>query len=233
MWYNSFGKVLLVIGLCFVLLLGAAFGLLVFTQYYNLNNTNTNTTNTVLGNQNTNQVSLNYTVPDADDDPYLGHADAPVEIIIFGDFQCPFCKAAEPILEAVYLLYPNDVKVVYRDFPLYTIHDQAVAAAQAGECADEQGKFWAWHDEALANQSALAAGPTIFSTWAETAGLDVATFEACVVAERYAAEVQTDINEGFLAGVNATPTFFINGERVLGIQSEAQWIELIEAALPK
>ena len=69
--------------------------------------------------------------------------------------------------------------------------------------------------------------------WAETAGLDVATFEACVVAERYAAEVQTDINEGFLAGVNATPTFFINGERVLGIQSEAQWIELIEAALPK
>ncbi|MBI4407610.1 MAG: DsbA family protein [Candidatus Kerfeldbacteria bacterium] len=230
MWYNSFGKVVLVIVLCFVLLLGVAFGLLVFSQYYDLNTTNTlpvQTGNTT----NANQASLGYVAPDADDDPYLGHVDAAVEIIAFEDFQCPFCKTAEPILEDVYRLYPNDVKVVYRDFPLYTIHDQAVAAAQAGECADEQGKFWAWHDEAFANQSALAAAPAVFSVWAETAGLDVTTFEACVVAERYADEVQKDLNEGFLAGVSATPTFFINGQRVLGIQSEAEWIELIEAAL--
>lgn len=232
MWYNSFGKVVVVIVLCFVLLLGVAFGLLVFSQYYNLNDNTNATINTTLTNQTTN-LSISYVAPDADDDPYLGHVDAPVEIIAFEDFQCPFCQAAEPILEAVYQQYPNDIKVVYRDFPLYTIHDQAIAAAQAGECADEQGKFWAWHDEAFLNQSALATAPAVFSTWAETAGLDVTAFAACVVEERYAAEVQKDLDEGFLAGVSATPTFFINGQRVLGIQSESQWIELIEAALLK
>lgn len=232
MWYNSFGKVVLVIVLCFILLLGAAFGLLVFSQYYNLNDSTTTTTNTALTNQTTN-LGISYVAPDADDDPYLGHVDAPVEIIAFEDFQCPFCQASEPILVAVYQQYPNDIKVVYRDFPLYTIHDQAIAAAQAGECADEQGKFWAWHDEAFLNQSALATAPAVFSTWAETAGLDVTAFAACVAEERYAAEVQKDLDEGFLAGVSATPTFFINGQRVLGIQSESQWIELIEAALPK
>lgn len=232
MWYNSFGKVVVVIVLCFVLLLGVAFGLLVFSQYYNLNDNTNATINTTLTNQTTN-LSISYVAPDADDDPYLGHVDAPVEIIAFEDFQCPFCQAAEPILAAVYQQYPNDIKVVYRDFPLYTIHDQAIAAAQAGECADEQGKFWAWHDEAFLNQSALATAPAVFSTWAETAGLDVTAFATCVAEERYAAEVQKDLDEGFLAGVSATPTFFVNGQRVLGIQSESQWIELIEAALLK
>src|SRR3989338_5171056 len=136
MWYNSFGKVVTVIVLCIVLLAAIAFGLLVFAQYRNIDTVNqtTNTTTPV----------LNYLTPDADDYPYLGTLTAAVEIIAFEDFQCPFCKEAEPILYAIYQRYPNDVRIVFRDFPLYTIHAQAIAAAQAGECADEQGKFWVW-----------------------------------------------------------------------------------------
>lgn len=225
MWYNSFGKVVTVLVLSIVLLAGAALGLLVFAQYRNLNS-NTNSTIT-----NKNQAVLNYVIPDADDDPYLGQIDAPVEIIAFEDFQCPFCQEAEPILYSIYQQYPNDIKIVYRDFPLYTIHAQAIATAQAGECADEQGKFWVWHDLAFIHQADLADAPAVFSDWAEEAGLDVADFEQCVTEERYAAEVQKDLNEGFLAGVSATPTWFVNGQKIEGVLSEDQWIELIETAI--
>lgn len=228
MWYNSFGKVVAVILLLFVLLAGIAFGLMVFAQYRTVDTTNSAVTNVTT---NTVQPTVQYTAPDADDDPYLGLVDAPVEIIAFEDFQCPFCQQAEPILYNVYQQYPQQVKVVYRDFPLYTIHDQSIAAAQAGECADEQGQFWAWHDLAFINQSDLPLAPAVFSTWAEQAGLDVAAFDACVQAERYASEVQKDLDEGFLAGVSATPTFFINGQRVRGVVTEQQWIDLIEAAI--
>ncbi len=233
MWYNSFGKVLGLVLLVFVLLAGLAFGLLFYGQYRQLynSNTNTNTTNTVINSQITNTNSV--VTPDADDDPYLGPEDAPVEIIAFEDFQCPFCERAEPIILSVLEQYPDEVKFVYRDFPLYTIHNKAIAAARAGECADAQGMFWEWHDQAYANQSALSAAPSIFSVWAESAGLDLTEFNDCVAADTYANEVQKDQDEGLLAGVGATPTFFINGYKIEGVLSEAQWKELIDAALAK
>lgn len=234
MWYNSFGKVLGLVVLVFVLLAGLAFGLLFYGQYRQLNNpTNSNVTNTgtVINSNLTNTTSLE--TPDADDDPFLGPVDAPVEIIGFEDFQCPYCARAEPIIMEVLAQYPNDVKFVYRDFPLHTIHDQAIAAAQAGECADAQGLFWPWHDEAYENQSALNAAPAIFSVWAETAGLDVDEFDDCVAAGTYATEVQKDQDEGLLAGVQATPTFFINGYKIEGVLNVDQWKELVDAALAK
>lgn len=231
MWYNSFGKVLALVLLVFFLLAAIAFGLLFFGQYFQLStpkNTNTTQINTNLS-SNTNAL----TTPDADDDPYLGPEDAPVEIIAFEDFQCPYCEAEAPILKQVLAKYPEEVKLVYRDFPLYTIHQQAISAAQAGECADAQGKFWAWHDQAYANQSALSAAPVVYSIWAQTAGLDVAEFELCVAQELYAQEVQKDQDEGILAGVSATPTFFINGEKLEGTISLADWETIIDAALAK
>lgn len=236
MWYNSFGKVLGLVILIFALLAGLAFGLIFYGQYRQINdpvsNTNFSTnTATVINNNLTNTSTL--VTPDADDDPFLGPADAPVEIIAFEDFQCPYCERAAPIIMDVLAQYPNDVKFVYRDFPLYTIHDKAIEAARAAECADAQGKFWAWHDEAYENQSALNAAPEIFSIWAEDAGLDVTTYEACVEANTYATEVQKDQDEGLLAGVRATPTFFVNGYKVEGVLAEEQWKEIIDAALAK
>jgi protein-disulfide isomerase len=231
MWYNSFGKVLGLVLLVFFLLAALAFGLLFYGQYHNLTtpeNANTNTSNI-----NT-RLSVNTSTlvtPDADDDPYLGPVDAPVEIIAFEDFQCPYCEAEEPILKELLAKYPNDIKFVYRDFPLYTIHDYAISAAQAGECADAQGKFWAWHDQAYANQSALAAAPAVYSIWAQTAGLDLTAFETCVEQELYAGEVQKDQDEGILAGVNATPTFFVNGEKIEGTISLSDWETIVKAAL--
>lgn len=224
MWYNSFGKVVIVIVLSIILLAVVAFSLSVFVQYRALDTTNQNS------NTATTPV-INYLTPDADDDPVLGKTTARVEIITFEDFQCPFCKEAEPILYAIYQRYPNDIRIVFRDFPLYTIHDQAIAAAQAGECADEQGKFWVWHDLAFINQADLPDAPAVFSDWAEQAGMDVADFATCVEVERYKSEVQKDLNEGFLAGVAVTPTFFVNGQKFEGVLSEEQWIEIIEAAI--
>lgn len=225
MWYNSFGKVVTVIVL-FIILLGViAFGLLMFSQYRTIA-TNTNTSL-----PNSNSVVLNYLTPEADDDPYLGSNTAAVEIIAFEDFQCPFCKQAQPILQSILQRYPKDIKLVFRDFPLYTIHPQSIAAAQAGECADEQGKFWPWHDLVFQNQTDLVRAPAVFSDWAEQAGIDVVDFEQCVAQERYANEVQTDLNEGFLAGVSVTPTWFVNGQKYEGVLSEDQWIELIEAVI--
>ena len=120
---------------------------------------------------------------------------------------------------------------MFRDFPLYTIHPQSIAASQAGECADEQGKFWPWHDLVFLNQAKLAQAPAIFSVWAEQADMNVSDFAQCVTEERYANEVQKDLNEGFLAGVSVTPTFFVNGQKYEGVLSEDQWIELIEAVI--
>ncbi|MFA6475106.1 MAG: thioredoxin domain-containing protein [Patescibacteria group bacterium] len=224
MWYHSFGKVLALVILVFILLTGLLFGLLVFAQYRNLQKPVTQNTNTITNNN-------LYVAPDADDDPSLGSPAAKVTIIAFEDFQCPFCKEAEAALTTTLNKYSNDIYFVYRDFPLYTIHLQGRAAAQAGECADEQGQFWVWHDIAYANQSALTQAPLIFSTWAQQAGLDVTKFNTCITNDTYKNEVQKDIDEGFLAGVSATPTWFVNGKKYEGVLTEQQWSDIIEAAI--
>lgn len=230
MWYNSFGKVLAFTIFIFLLLAGLAFSLLVYSQYRSLTDT-TDDQQTVTNTTVNSTVNTSVYVPDADDDPYLGPASAPVEIIAFEDFQCPYCEAEAPVLKQLVAAYPTEVKLVYRDFPLYTIHSYATAAAEAGECADAQGLFWQWHDQAYANQSDLPDAPAVFSTWATTAGLDVELFDACVAAGTYATEVQTDLNEGFLAGVSGTPTFFVNGTKVEGVLSLQQWKTVVDAAL--
>lgn len=129
--------------------------------------------------------------------------------------------------------YPNDVRYVFRDFPLYTIHPQATIAAQAAECADEQNQFWAWHDLVYARQNQLADADTVFPQWAQELGLDVNQFSTCYASAKYKAEVEKDLNSGILAGVTGTPTFFVNGNKIEGVLTLEQWEQIVDQLLAK
>jgi len=168
---------------------------------------------------------------DEDDDPFLGDKNAPVTIVSFEDFQCPFCKRAFdqtfPQLKRDYI-DTGKVKYVYRDFPL-SFHPQANAAAESSECADEQGKFWEYHGEIFNNQATL--GRDLYIRLAGELDLDVDQFTQCIDTGKYKQEVQADSSYGSQIGVSGTPTFFINGVKLVGAQPYAAFQQVIEAEL--
>ncbi|MEK7464963.1 MAG: DsbA family protein [Patescibacteria group bacterium] len=168
----------------------------------------------------------------SDDDPVLGNPDAPVTMIEFSDFQCPFCgrfwQQTLPAIKAKYI-ETGTVKFVYRDFPISSIHSEAEKAAEAGECADEQGKFWEYHDRIFQGQDEL--GEASLKRWAAELGLNAAQFNTCLDSGKYTDEVAKDFQDGQAAGVTGTPTFFINGQSVVGALPFAQFQTILDAAL--
>ena len=165
-----------------------------------------------------------------DDDPAWGPEDAPVTIIEFSDFQCPFCsRFFAQTYPQIKQEYEGQVRFVYRDFPLTSIHENAQKAGEAAECADEQGKFWDYHDTLFNNNSAL--DDASLKSYASQVGLDTATFNQCLDSGKYTEEVQKDYQEGISYGVTGTPAFFINGVTVIGAQPYANFKAAIDAAL--
>ncbi len=152
---------------------------------------------------------------------------AKLVIVEFGDFECPFCHAAYPIIREFVLAHSQDVAYVYRHFPLDTIHPSAVVAAIASSCAHEQGKFWPYHDRLFQNQETLAENP--YSRFAQAVGLDMKVFTECVASERAAERVARDASIGTVYGVSGTPTFFVNGEKLEGVVSRALWEGILES----
>ena len=172
--------------------------------------------------------------PSVDDDVILGDPNAPVTIISFGDYQCPFCGATyrdvEGVLRSKYV-ETGKARMVYRDFPLDSIHPFAREAAEASECAAEQGKFWIYHDMLFENQPAI---PNMdFSARAASLGLDKGRFQACLQSGTYAAEVENDYQDGLAAGVRGTPATFINGKLISGALPLSVFEEAMEEALAK
>lgn len=175
---------------------------------------------------------------DIDDDPILGDSDAPVTIVEFSDFQCPYCQRfyqnTMPQLISEYV-DTGKVKIVYRDFPLGA-HPQAPAAAQASECADDQDSYWDMHDMLFAKMSEWSGSPTAidsFKAYASDLGLNTAKFNDCLDTEQYATEITDDLNAGRQAGVSGTPTFFINGRKLVGAQPFSAFQTIIEEELAK
>jgi protein-disulfide isomerase len=150
----------------------------------------------------------------AADDPSYGDAKAAVTIVEFSDFQCPYCLRAMPTLKQVQQKYGSRVRVVWKDFPLFRIHPQALKAAEAGRCAEEQGKFWPYHDRLFANQNALMVDD--LKKYAQDLSLDTARFNSCMDSSKYAARVKEGIDAGNALGVSSTPTLFINGRILPG-----------------
>ena len=167
---------------------------------------------------------------DADDDPTKGPAKAPITIVEFSDYQCPYCGRAEATVMEVLKKYGDKVRLVYRDYPL-SFHQNANVAAQASDCAKEQGKFWEMHDAMFANQSKLTQPDLV-----ETAGslkLDKDKFKTCLDAGKYKDEVQKDFDAGMKYGVTGTPTFFINGIPIVGARDVNSFTEIIDSELDR
>ena len=169
------------------------------------------------------------TVVVADDDPAKGPADAPVTIIEFSDFQCPYCSRVNPTLARLKDRYGDSIRIVFRDFPILQLHAQAAKAAEAGACANDQGKFWPMHDLMFANQARLDV--TSLKQHAATLGLDAAAFEKCLDSGKHTAEWQKDSADAAKAGVQSTPAFFVNGRPVIGAQPYEAFAEVVNDEL--
>lgn len=144
-----------------------------------------------------------------------GPASAPIEMIEFSDFQCPYCQRAHSTIEQVLATYGDKIRFVYRHYPVPG-HPNAKAAAEASECAKEQGKFWPFHDRLFANTSKLSDAD--LKQHAAAIGIDTAAFNSCFDSHKYSQLVDADARDGESAGVNGTPAFYINGRMLSGAQ---------------
>ena len=178
-------------------------------------------------------------LPTVDDDAVLGSADAPVTLIEFSDFQCPFCRSfANTALKEIKKNYveTGKVKIVYRDYPL-PFHPAAIPAARAAECAHEQDKFWEMHDQIYLEQdkqgsNTIEFGAEDLKSWAKNVtGLNHQKWETCFSSDKYTDEINKDLADGMAAGINGTPAVFINGKEVVGAQPYPVFQQAIEAAL--
>ena len=161
--------------------------------------------------------------------PVRGAANAPVTIVEFSDFECPFCKRAHPTLTQLLKDYAGKVKVAYRDFPLESIHPQARRAAEAARCANDQAKFWEYYDMLFTESPKL--GPEDLKRYAAQVGIDAKKFEDCVSAGAHKAAVQKDLDEGNRLGITGTPAFFINGRPLTGAQPLEAFARIIDEEL--
>ncbi|MGZ8532966.1 MAG: thioredoxin domain-containing protein [Candidatus Binatia bacterium] len=166
-----------------------------------------------------------------DGSPFKGPAKAPVTIVEFSDFHCPFCRRVIPTLAQLESQYGEKIKLVFRDFPIESLHPGATKAHEAARCANEQGKFWLYHDKLFAGPS--NASPELFNGLAKELGLDAVAFETCLGSGKYQAAIKQDIEEGNRAGVTGTPAFFINGRLISGAQPVEVFARVIDDELAR
>ncbi|MFH1867254.1 MAG: DsbA family protein [Patescibacteria group bacterium] len=165
------------------------------------------------------------------DDPAQGSPSAPVVIVEFGDFQCPFCQQESFILHQLLQEYPDAVRLIYRDFPVSSIHTEAFPAAVAANCALKQDKFWEYHDQLYQLQDQL--GSDLYNSLASTLGLDQNQFSTCLSSPQISLEIEEDFEAGIQAGVKGTPTFFVNNQRVEGAVPYDLWVKIISSEVAR
>jgi protein-disulfide isomerase len=160
--------------------------------------------------------------------PALGPASAPVTIVEFSDYQCPYCRRAQGTVDELVEKYKDKVRLVHRDFPLEG-HPRAFPAARAARCAGEQGKFWDYHRGLLTGTGDFSNED--FKSRASALGLDAAKFDACLQSPRHDEEIRASVQDGTRIGVTGTPAFFINGRMLFGARPIEQFQEVIDAEL--
>ena len=168
--------------------------------------------------------------PVAAEDHIRGDLAAPVKVIEFSDFECPFCLRVFPTVTELLKTYGDRIRLAYRHYPLPN-HPNARPAAEAAACANEQGKFWQYHDRLFSSPGKLS-GDDLKQHAAEL-GLDAAAFNACVDARKYQKAVDADIAAGEAVGVSGTPAFFINGRPVFGAMPIENFKQIIEEELAR
>jgi protein-disulfide isomerase len=163
--------------------------------------------------------------------PSMGPDDAAVTIIEFSDFQCPYCQRVVPTLHQIMEKYPEQVRVVFRHLPLHRIHARAQAAAEASACADDQGKFWDYHDLVFENNRQLADED--LERYATEAGLEMDDYRQCVADRKFQQEVEADANTAQSLGLSGTPAFFVNGIPLTGALPLDQFVSVIDGELAR
>ena len=174
------------------------------------------------------QAVQRYEVPE-DGDPSIGPQDAPITIVEFSDYECPYCKRW---YNEVYLRlreeYADQVRVVFRDFPLYSIHPNAEPAAVAANCAEQQGEYWEFHNRLFAGEQ---LDEKTYLEYAEDLGLNLEEFKACLDSEKQEIEIRGDYEYASGLGVRSTPTFFLNGLPIVGAQPYEVFKQVIDQEL--
>jgi protein-disulfide isomerase len=174
------------------------------------------------------QAVKRYDVPE-DDDPAIGPENAPITIIEFSDFECPYCSRwYEQVFLRLREEYPDTVRIVFRDFPLSSIHPNAIPAAEAANCAGEQNAYWDFHGKLFSGQR---LGSSVYLQYAKDLGLNVEDFQSCLESGRYQSEIQADYQYASDLGVQSTPTFFLNGIPIVGAQPWEVFQQVIEKEL--
>jgi protein-disulfide isomerase len=158
-----------------------------------------------------------------------GNPNAPVTIVEFSDFSCPYCQKAELALTEVLAKYPGKVKLAYRDYPLRAAHPNAQSAAEASRCAADQGKFWEFHDLLFLNPD--KQDRTALLDDAHSLELDGKKFESCLSSGQYKPQIEQDLQDGMKAGVRGTPAFFVNGVLLDGVQTPEALERIIKEEL--
>ena len=171
---------------------------------------------------------VRYDIP-VDGSPSTGPEDAPIVIVEFSDYQCPFCqKWHDEVYESLLAAYPGKIKFVYRNLPLTSIHPDAFPAAEAALCAGDQNAYWQFHDKLFSGKT---LGSKVYIQYAEGLGLNMVSFESCITNRKYKDIVQRDSDFAVDLGVRSTPTFFINGIAVVGAQPLDVFKQVIDKEL--
>lgn len=172
----------------------------------------------------------------SDPDWIKGKKDAKVVVVEYSDLQCPACAAYYPLTKELLKLYGEQIGFVYRHFPLRNIHSNAQISAQVAEAAGVQGKFWEMHDLLFERQAKWAEEKDpkpLFEGYAKELGLNVEQFKTDLESEKVASEVENDFQSGLKSGVNATPTFFINGKKIQNPRTFEEFKSIIEKEIGK
>jgi protein-disulfide isomerase len=167
--------------------------------------------------------------PVSENDHMQGSSAARIELVEYGDYQCPYCGAAYPIIKNIQAQLGGDLKFIFRNFPLDKIHPQATMAAVASEAAALQGKYWEMHDLLFENQKKLNYSSLL--KYATQLDLDIARFEMDIAKPEYTEKVKDSFYSGMRSGVNATPTFFINNEKYIGQWDGDELLKYLQAIL--
>ncbi len=171
-------------------------------------------------------------VPIDKDDPYIGNENAKVVIVEFSDYACPYCAMFEnTVLPKILSNYGDKIKVVFKDFPVHG--EKSMQAANAARCAGEQGKFWDFHRLLFRNQMQWSKNQSIFIKYAKNLGLNVSKFKACMESKKYYSAIEKDRREGMSLGVSGTPTIFVNGIKLVGMQPYEKMSKIIDNELAK
>jgi protein-disulfide isomerase len=218
---NTFYSPVFIAILPLAILIGLGLGYLIWGQ-------GADTTQPAIAGE-TEEKTVRYDVS-VDDDPFLGPENAPVTIIMFSDYQCVYCqKWYSQTLKPLLNDYPDQIRFVYRDFPLSSIHPIATSAAEAANCAGDQNKYWEFFDEVFSSTESL--GAEAIQNHAKAIELDMDSFNQCLSSRKYQAEVEADFTYAANLGVQSTPTFFINGLAVVGAQPYSVFSSLIDKEL--